>query len=344
MQPRQKNIESGAPVLAPEPHCIALAAQALAAGRLVAFPTETVYGLGADAGSEHAVARIFAAKRRPAFNPLIVHVADTEAAFALGEANAAARRLAQRFWPGALSLVIRRAEDAPVARLATAGLETIALRVPSHPVAQALLQAWGGAVAAPSANLSGRLSPTSAGHVAAQFAAGPGEADVACILDGGAAALGLESTVVGCLPDGGAVLLRPGGITREDIEAALGARLREAGEGADMAQASPGRLAQHYAPAACLRLQAHDVRPGEFLLAFGAHPPAGARLCLNLSEAGCLREAAANLFAHLARLDEEAASTGGTATIAVMPVPEHGLGLAINDRLRRGAEAAGAAP
>ena len=343
MRPRQKRIESGAAPLSANARSIALAAQALAAGRLVAFPTETVYGLGADAASDRAVARIFAVKGRPAFNPLIVHVADAAAAFALGQGNDTARRLAERFWPGAMSLVVRRADAAPISSLATAGLDTVALRVPSHPVARALLQAWGGAVAAPSANPSGRLSPTCAAHVAARL----GDADIACILDGGAAPLGLESTVVGCPRHGGAVLLRPGGIAREEIEAALGAPLRDAGEDeeADMARGSPGRLARHYAPGAALRLQAREVRQGELLLAFGPRPPSGARLCLNLSAAACLREAAANLFSHLARLDAEAARTGG-ATIAVMPIPERGLGLAINDRLRRGAQAngGGAAP
>ena len=355
MRSRQKIIKSGKlALLEANAANIERAVQALAEGRLVAFPTETVYGLGADAGNDEAVARIFAAKGRPVFNPLIIHVASAEAAFALGCANATARRLANRFWPGGMSLVLRRRAAAPVAPLATAGLETIALRVPSHPVAQALLRAWGGAIAAPSANVSGRLSPTCAEHVIA----GMGDADIACILDGGAATLGLESSVIGCPQDGDAVLLRPGGIAGEEMEALLGAPLRVAEAGADgeMARGSPGRLLRHYAPRAALRLQAREVREGELLLAFGADAPRGARFCLNLSAKGCLREAAANLFSHLARLDAEAArsfSGGGfpphpphgaskarrRATIAVMPIPEYGLGLAINDRLRRGARA-----
>ena len=333
---RQKNIKSGnMPLLAANARNIEAAARALAEGRLVAFPTETVYGLGADAANDDAVARVFAAKGRPVFNPLIVHVASAEAAFALGCGNATARRLANRFWPGGMSLVIRRADAALVSPLATAGLETIAVRVPSHPVAQALLHAWGGAIAAPSANVSGRLSPTCAAHVTA----GLDGADIACILDGGAATLGLESTVIGCPQEGAAILLRPGGIAREEIEALLGAPLRAAEEGAgeEMARGSPGRLARHYAPRAALRLQAREVQEGELLLAFGPHPPCRARFCLNLSTNGCLREAAANLFSHLARLDAEAARCDGNATIAVMPIPERGLGLAINDRLRRGA-------
>ena len=321
--------------IATDANGIERAAYALAADRLVAFPTETVYGLGANAASDAAVASIFAVKRRPSFNPLIIHTASAEDAFTLGEPSETARKLARRFWPGGLTLVARKKHGVSVSALASAGLETIALRVPAHPVAQKLLHRFGGAIAAPSANLSGSLSPTLASHVAESL----GEEEVIdCILDAGASGLGLESTVVACLNDGnGAVLLRSGSIPREDIEAVLDAPLKEVGdEDADLAKSSPGRLAQHYAPRSALRLHAREVRTDELLLAFG-EPLEGARMCLNLSKHGCLREAAANLFAHLARLDKEAGSIDNDATIAVMEIPEHGLGVAINDRLRRGA-------
>lgn len=311
------------------------AARALAADMLVAFPTETVYGLGANAASDTAVASIFAVKRRPSFNPLIIHAASAEDAFTLGEPSETARKLAQRFWPGGLTLVTKKKREASVSALASAGLETIALRVPAHPVAQKLLHGFGGAIAAPSANPSGSLSPTLAGHVAEALGA---EETIDCILDAGASGLGLESTVVACLNDGsGATLLRSGSIPREDIEAVLDAPLKEVGDEDDgLANSSPGRLARHYAPKSALRLRAREVRTDELLLAFG-EPLEGARMCLNLSKSGCLREAAANLFAHLARLDKEAGSIDNNATIAVMEIPEHGLGAAINDRLRRGA-------
>lgn len=311
------------------------AVRALAADKLVAFPTETVYGLGANAASDSAVASIFAVKRRPSFNPLIVHTASAEDAFTLGESSETAKKLAQHFWPGGLTLVMEKKREANVSSLASAGLETIALRIPAHPVAQELLRGFGGAIAAPSANPSGSLSPTLASHVVEALG---GEETIDCILDAGASGLGLESTVVACLNNGnGAILLRSGSIPREDIEAVLGAPLKEAGdEDADLAKSSPGRLARHYAPRSELRLCAQEVRGEELLLAFGK-PLEGARMCLNLSERGCLREAAANLFAHLARLDKEAANINGSATIAVMEIPERGLGVAINDRLRRGA-------
>ena len=330
----QKRI--AAPLLAASTEAIERAARALAHDRLVAFPTETVYGLGAAAASDIAVAGLFAVKQRPTFNPLIIHVSDIEDAFALGVETPTARRLAERFWPGGLSLVIRKRADAPVSALASAGLETLALRVPAHPVAQKLLHAFGGAIAAPSANPSGRLSPTQAEHVV--DALGESE-DIDCILDGGAASLGLESTVIACPETGGAILLRPGSIPREDIEVVLDAPLQEVSpnESSGMAAGSPGRLARHYAPRASLRLQARDAHPEELLLAFGSAIPNSARMSLNLSEKGCLREAAANLFSHLARLDSEAARIGGEITIAVMEIPEQGLGRAINDRLRRGA-------
>jgi L-threonylcarbamoyladenylate synthase len=294
----------------------------LAEGGLVAFPTETVYGLGADARSDEAVAAIFAAKGRPKFNPLIVHVESLAAAERYGVFDARAKALAARFWPGALTLVVPRRQDCDVSWLATAGLETIALRVPVHPIAQQLLQTFGGPLAAPSANRSGSVSATTARHVAESL----GDA-VALILDGGATTHGLESTIVGL--DGAATLLRPGAITRADIEAVVG----PLGRGTDSEDAphSPGRLKRHYATATPLRLNATAVESDEALLAFGV-PLAAARATLNLSPSGDLIEAAAHLFAMLRKLDAE-----GARAIAVMPIPTHGLGEAINDRLQRAA-------
>jgi len=306
------------------PEAIAAAAEALRAGRLVAFPTETVYGLGADATNARAVAAIFAAKDRPRFNPLIVHVPDLAAAERLGAFTPLGRALAAAFWPGALTLVTARAPACPIADLATAGLDTVALRVPAHPVAQALLRAAACPVAAPSANRSGHVSPTTAAHVEADLGS---RVDV--ILDGGPAPIGLESTVVDATGEEPAIL-RSGGIAREAIAQALG-RPVEVARGDPGRPASPGMLARHYAPAARLRLGAREARPGEALLAFG--PPAPHRgPMLNLSAAGDLAEAAANLFSHLRALD-----AAGAEAIAVMPIPEAGLGEAINDRLRRAA-------
>ncbi len=299
------------------------AGRAIRGGGLVAFPTETVYGLGANASVGRAVSRLYAAKGRPRFNPLIVHVSDLDAAQRLGVLDARARRLAERFWPGPLTLVVPLAPGAPLSSLVTAGLHTVGLRVPSHPVARALVEAAGVPVAAPSANRSGHVSPTAAEHVAADFADAEG-----LILDGGRCPGGLESTVV-ALTGEAAVLLRPGGVPRAAIEAVLGERLASA-QGDEVAPAAPGMLASHYAPRARLRLNAHEARPGEVLLAFGPDaPPDAAR---NLSDAGDLAEAAANLFAYLRELDAE-----GAETIAVMPVPNEGLGEAINDRLARAA-------
>ncbi len=301
------------------------AAKALRAGRLVAFPTETVYGLGADAANDAAVAAIFAAKRRPRFNPLIAHVADAGAAFSLGEFSDDARKLAERFWPGPLTLVAPRAPGCPVSLLASAGLETLAIRVPAHETARALLAAFGGPVVAPSANISGRLSPTEAEHVAES----PLAEEVAVILDGGECAVGVESTIIGFGGTGAPVLLRPGGIAREEIEAVLGRPLKTGG--GEGAPSSPGQLSSHYAPRARLRLNAAAPREGEMFLAFGPDAPKGVP-GLNLSPSGDMREAAANLFAYLRILDDT-----GVASIAVAPVPEEGLGEAINDRLRRAA-------
>ena len=291
-------------------------ARLLVRGRLVAFPTETVYGLGADATNGEAVAAIFAAKGRPRFNPLIVHVSDEAAAARQGVFNPLAQKLAAKFWPGALTLVLPRRSDATVSLLVSAGLDSVALRVPSHPVAAALLQAADRPVAAPSANASGRITSTSAAHVAAEL----GER-VDMILDGGATPLGLESTVIGFEGDR-AVLLRPGAIAREDIEAITGP-LATAGATIQ----SPGQLESHYAPEAKLRLNAARIEPGEALLGFGAVEDAW----LNLSPRGDLGEAAANLFSMLRDMDEQ------VGAIAVSPIPESGLGEAINDRLRRAA-------
>lgn len=302
---------------------IAEAARLLARGGLVSFPTETVYGLGADATNGEAVARIFAVKERPKINPLIVHVADRRAAEHLGSFNTLASKLADRFWPGALTLVLPLREESGLSLLVSAGLDTVALRVPAHPVAQTLLKASGIPIAAPSANPSGRVSATSAAHVAEEL----GE-KIDLILDGGPATLGLESTVIGFEQDA-PVLLRAGAIMREEIEETAGA-LCEASNSAG--PRSPGQLATHYAPRARLRLEAREVRADEALLAFGPDMPSGAARMLNLSASGNLREAAANLFAMLRALD-----ASGASTIAVMPVPKHGLGEAINDRLARAA-------
>lgn len=314
--------------LAPDAAGIARAAELLARGVLVAFPTETVYGLGADATDARAVAAIFAAKDRPRFNPLIVHLPAREAAEALVELPEAGRRLAAAFWPGPLTLVAPLRAGAGIAELATAGLPTLAVRVPAHPLALALLRAVGRPIAAPSANPSGRVSPTTAGHVLDGLGG-----RIAAVLDGGPCAVGLESTIVGFgggAADNTPALLRPGGLPAEAIEAALGAALGAplASPGAGIS--APGQLASHYAPSAGLRLNAEAPRPGELWLGFGRCPGA----TLNLSPTGDLHEAAANLFAHLRALD--AAARPGQA-IAVAPVPDRGLGRAINDRLARAA-------
>ncbi len=309
------------------------AAEALRGGGLVAFPTETVYGLGADATNGRAVAAIFEAKGRPRFNPLIVHVATLEAAGALGELTEAGATLAEAFWPGALTLVLAKRPSCPVATLATAGLDTLAVRVPAHPIAQALLQAAGVPIAAPSANRSGHVSPTTAEHVAADFAGAAGDS-IAMILDGGTATIGLESTVVDATA-ADPVVLRLGAVSREAIARVLGRPVALAAE-EEGRPASPGMLARHYAPAARLRLDATDVRDDEALLAFGhTNVPSHPGIMLNLSWSGDLIEAAANLFSALRTLD-----AAGAKAIAVMPIPEQGLGEAVNDRLRRAARPA----
>ena len=314
-----------------EPDAIDEAARILAAGGLVAFPTETVYGLGADATNAAAVAKLYAAKGRPSFNPLISHVAEATAAQALARFDVTAKTLAAAFWPGPLTLVLPKSASCPVAELATAGLDTIAVRMPAHPVARSLIVALGKPVVAPSANRSGHVSPTTAAHVLADL----GER-IDLVIDGGPARVGVESTILACL-DGDVTLLRAGGLPRDAIERALGRAVKEAAIPADSDEAplAPGMLASHYAPRATLRLDAHDVRPGEALLAFGPALPAGterAAQVLNLSARGDLIEAAANLFAHLRELDR-----AGVAHIAAMPIPREGLGEAINDRLMRAA-------
>jgi L-threonylcarbamoyladenylate synthase len=306
---------------------LSAAVTALRDGGLVAMPTETVYGLAADAANAKAVAAIFLAKGRPQFNPLIVHVSDLAAAESIALFSGNALRLGEAFWPGPLTVVLPKRPEAPIADLVTAGLDTIAIRVPAHPVAQDLLRTFGGPLAAPSANRSGHVSPTTAAHVAADL----GDT-VAVILDAGPTAIGLESTIVGFEP-GRTVLLRPGGLACAAIETVLGEPLITPDMEPDVPLA-PGMLASHYAPAAALRLDVDHVRQGEALIAFGPDLPAGAAHAIairNLSETGDTTEAAGRLFAALRDLDSKAKA------IAVMPIPMIGLGEAINDRLRRAA-------
>ncbi|SDF99881.1 translation factor SUA5 [Limimonas halophila] len=315
-------IRAAAPLRAADDDAIARAGEILAGGGLVAFPTETVYGLGADATNPRAVAGIFEAKGRPRFNPLIVHVASLKDAAAIGTLNTVARALAERFWPGPLTLVLPRRADSPVAELVSAGLDTVAVRVPAHPLARRGIAAAQRPLAAPSANASGEVSPTTAQHVADSL---DGRLDL--ILDGGACEVGVESTVVDTTRTP-PVLLRPGGIPREALEAVVGAVAEPGGSGG--APASPGQLTSHYAPDHRLRLNAATVAGDEGLLAFGDDVPPGAAVTRNLSPAGDLREAAANLFAMLRDLDRQ--PVRGLAAVAI---PDHGLGRAINDRLHR---------
>jgi L-threonylcarbamoyladenylate synthase len=304
---------------------IARGAALLRAGRLVAFPTETVYGLGADARSGEAVASIYLAKGRPRFNPLIAHVATVSQALAEGQFNREARALASAFWPGPLTIVVPAANDCTICDLARAGLNSVGLRVPDHTVARQLLMASGFPVAAPSANRSGRISPTQAEHVAADLL---GEIDL--ILDGGATSVGVESTIISCLGNG-VRLLRPGGITRYDIERVIGRAM--AVQTVATSLVAPGMMASHYAPRAAVRLNAHSAHSSEAALDFGGHfgEDVGT-MCLDLSPGSDLREAAANLFGFLRRLD-----ASGPLAIAVAPIPNRGLGEAINDRLARAA-------
>jgi L-threonylcarbamoyladenylate synthase len=315
------------------PDGIRAAARLIRDGGLVAFPTETVYGLGADATQGLAVASIFAIKGRPAFNPLIVHVPGIAEAARHAVIDPRAEELAALFWPGPLTLVLRKRAESPISHLVTAGLDTVAIRAPSNPVARALMAAADRPIAAPSANRSGRVSATAPIHVAEEFGAGFG-----MILAGGRTEFGLESTILdvtGSRP----VLLRPGAVTEADIVKAIGPI--ENGMGDPDRPSAPGQLRRHYAPQTPLRLNAEAARAGEALLAFGP-PPLGASaaaLFLNLSETGDLGEAAANLFAMLRSLD-----SGSYRAIAVMPIPAMGLGVAINDRLARAATPAGETP
>lgn len=311
---------------------LAAALAALAAGRLVGMPTETVYGLAADATDGRAVAGIYAAKGRPSFNPLIAHVEDFAAAERHGVFGPAARRLAEAFWPGPLTLVVPRRDGSPISDLATAGLGSVGLRVPGNAAARELIRRFGRPLAAPSANRSGRISPTTASDVVAEL----GDR-VAVVLDDGPTPVGVESTIVSCLDDGPR-LLRPGGVTRAAIEALVGpvdGPEGSAGEAEADRPVAPGQLLSHYAPRARVRLDVDHVEPGEAFLDFAAAavPGAEAAACrLDLSPAGDLAEAAANLFADLRRLD-----ASGAATIAVAPIPAEGLGEAIRDRLSRAA-------
>jgi L-threonylcarbamoyladenylate synthase len=318
----QNTASKATELLEPSPAGISRAAQLLQTGDLVSFPTETVYGLGADARQGAAVAAIYAAKGRPSFNPLIAHVASTAAAKRYVTWNRWAEILAQAFWPGPLTLVLPLAPGHGISDLVTAGLDTLAVRVPAHPTAQKLLAEFDGPVAAPSANPSGRISPTTAAHVMAGLAG-----RIAAVLDDGACGVGVESTIVG-LKGEAPLLLRPGGLATEEIEAVLGQPLilRDVHD----PLTAPGQLLSHYAPNARVRLNATSARAGECYLGFGPHT--GARAPdLTLSETGDLVEAAANLFGHLHHLD----ALG--QPIAVAPIPETGLGVAINDRLHRAA-------
>jgi L-threonylcarbamoyladenylate synthase len=324
---RPSTIHISTVVAAADADAIQCAVAALRRGELVGMPTETVYGLAADAGDAAAVGRVFLAKGRPRFNPLIVHVADADVAASVGDLPPGALKLAAEFWPGPLTMVVPKRAGAPVADLALAGLTSVAIRMPAHPVARALIREFGGPLVAPSANRSGHVSATTAAHVAGDL----GDR-VAVILDAGASAIGLESTIVGFAGER-PVLLRAGAIPRAAIEEVLGAPLAKRGEGGEAPQA-PGMLASHYAPAAQVRLRATDVAAGEALLAFGPVLPANADnavAVINLSPAGDLSEAAARFFSALRELDAAAPA------IAVAPIPEEGLGEAINDRLRRAA-------
>ncbi|MBM4345324.1 MAG: threonylcarbamoyl-AMP synthase [Deltaproteobacteria bacterium] len=308
------------PIVLPDGPGLAAATDALRAGRLVVVPTETVYGLAADARDGCAVARIYEAKGRPRFNPLIAHVADLAAARQLVVFDGAAYQLAEAFWPGPLTLVLPRLADCPVSQLAGAGLPTLAVRVPDHPVALELLRAFGAPLVAPSANVSGRLSPTRAEHVAGHLA------DL--VLDGGPCRVGVESTIVQVVA-GRIRVLRPGGVP---VEALRGWPIDEVAAGPAAMPNAPGQLASHYAPDLPLRMGVRRPRHDEALVAFGDRQPAGAARTINLSPTGDLAEAAANLFDVLHRLDDPR-----LAGIAVVPIPRHGLGAAINDRLRRAA-------
>lgn len=304
------------------PEAVERAVEILRSGGLVVLPTETVYGLGADATSSEAVAKIFALKKRPSFNPLIAHVPDIVAATRLGVFDHYALTLARSFWPGPMTIVVPVRPDSPVSELARAGQDTIALRVPANATTLAILERLGRPVAAPSANSSGRLSPTTADHVAADLGAG-----VDLIVDGGASRIGVESTIIACL-GGTPIVLRPGGTQRDELEVILDTELADP---ADDKVIAPGMMASHYAPRARLRLNATDVKPGEAVLDFGGQLSGGVAH-IDLSPDGDLQEAAANLFAALHQLDAT-----NVDMVAVAPIPTSGLGEAINDRLVRAA-------
>jgi len=302
-----------------------LAVKYLRQGKLVSFPTETVYGLGADATNDKAVASIFEAKKRPSFNPLIIHLPDLAQVEEYADLDIVSRKLAERFWPGPFTLVLNKKANSPLSKLVTAGLDTVAIRVPEHDVARTLLEKYGGPIAAPSANISGKLSPTTAAHVAEAF----GD-NIAMILDGGPCRNGIESTIVHVC--GSEIrLLRPGSITKKEIEEVSGLRVSLYEEAQN--PTAPGQLKSHYAPNSPIRLNASEVYPSEALLAFGSNiPRLHGNISLNLSPKGSLHEAAANLFSMLHQLDDMK-----VAGIAVSPIPAHGLGRAINDRLQRAA-------
>lgn len=314
-------------VLSPSSSGLAAAGLALQHGRLVAFPTETIYGLGADATSDAAIALLYATKGRPQFNPLIVHVASADEAAALVEVSPWAEKLMLQFWPGPLTLVLPRAEGCAASLLCSAGLDTLAIRCPAHPVARAMIDAAGVPIAAPSANRSGHVSPTTPQHVVDEFA---GHDEPSLVLAGGRSPIGLESTVLDLTGDR-PVLLRPGAVLASEIEAALDTTV-QIGLGDPNRPNAPGQLLSHYAPAARVRLDTRTPAADEAYLAFGPVHQIQAAHMLNLSEQGDLQEAAANLFAHLRALD-----LPDIKCIAVAPIPEVGLGIAINDRLRRAA-------
>ncbi|MCB1834616.1 MAG: threonylcarbamoyl-AMP synthase [Geminicoccaceae bacterium] len=306
------------------------AAELILDGGIVAFPTETVYGLGALASSDRAIGRVYAAKGRPSSNPLIAHVADRASAAIFAEFDERADRLAERFWPGPLTLVLPLKVPSAISMVMSAGLSTVAVRVPAHPVARALLGAVELPVAAPSANRSGHVSPTTAAHVASEFGN-----EVSLVLDGGSCEVGVESTVVDLSDPDRVRLLRPGAIDRQALERLIGPLCAPAADGPVRA---PGMMLRHYSPDTAIRLDATSVDADEALLAFGPKPLEGAATALNLSEAGNLDEAASRLYGMMRQLDQSRARC-----IAVMPVPAHGLGEAINDRLRRAAIADGKA-
>ncbi|KXV59375.1 translation factor Sua5 [Acetobacter senegalensis] len=312
------------------PSGLETAARILREGGLVAFGTETVYGLGGDATQPAAVARIFEAKNRPRFNPLISHFATADTAFEQVVATSLARKLAQAFWPGPLTLVLPRARTSTICDLAADGLESLAVRLPKGECVQALLQAVNRPIAAPSANRSGRISPSDASHVLEEL-----EGRIDAVLDSGPCAVGLESTVLDLTSEDRPLLLRPGGIPAEALEEICGPLAYPETE-TDAAPASPGRMLSHYAPALPVRLNATSVKPTEGLLAFGPTPLTGAGAVWNLSQTGNLEEAAARLFSGLRYLDKQGALLGLTG-VAVQSVPAHGLGRAIQDRLRRAA-------